>query len=57
MNKETINPIQNLDEKTMVSLITSLIKQYPNDYELGKTLRKIFKENEPHFKILSEQQS
>ena len=57
MSKETINPIQNLDEKTMVSLITSLIKQYPNDYELGKTLRKIYKENEPHFKVLSEQQS
>lgn len=57
MSKETINPIQNLDEKTMVSLITSLIKQYPNDYELGKTLRKIYKENEPHFKVLSEKQS
>jgi hypothetical protein len=57
MIEDNFNILKDMDEKTMIRLITSLIKQYPNDYELGKTLRKIYKENEPHFKVLSEQQS
>lgn len=57
MIEDNFNILKDMDEKTMIRLITSLIKQYPNDYELGKTIRKIYKENEPRFKVLSESQS
>lgn len=57
MSENKTNDIKKIDEKTVIGLIGNLIKQYPNDYELGKSLRKIYKENESHFKVLSGQQS
>ena len=55
--ENNVDTLKKIDEKTMIRLITSLIKEYPNDYELGKKLRKIYKENEPRFKVLSKEQS
>lgn len=57
MSENKTNDIKKIDEKTVIGLIGNLIKQYPNDYELGKSLRKIYKENESYFKVLSGQQS
>jgi hypothetical protein len=43
------------EKEEIKKVIVQLIKKYPNDYELGKFMRKYYQENERVFKVLSEQ--
>lgn len=43
------------EEKDLKTVILELIKNHPNDFELGKFVRNYYKQNERVFKVLPKQ--